>query len=281
MKTLLIVGAGTMGTGIAQTAARSGCRVHLYDIDSALVEKGLGKVRAFFVRQQEKASLSEADCKAAVARVSGLSRLSDAPALDVVIEAAVENMDIKKKIFRQLDETLPPETLLATNTSSLSVTEIATVTQRWDKVIGLHFFNPVPVMGLVEIIRGVATSEQTYAALLDLCHILGKTAVSVREAPGFVVNRILIPMVNEAAFILDEGVATAEDIDVSMKLGCNHPIGPLALGDLIGLDVCLAIMEILHTELGDGKYRPAPLLRKMVRAGFLGRKSGRGFFSYG
>ncbi|MDN5351611.1 MAG: 3-hydroxybutyryl-CoA dehydrogenase, partial [Clostridiales bacterium] len=204
----------------------------------------------------------------------------DAADCDLIVEAAIENMDIKKKVFAELDSFCKPETILASNTSSLSITEIGAATKRPDRVIGMHFFNPAPVMKLVEIIKGIATSEETFKKIVDLTLTLGKEGVAVEEAPGFVVNRILVPMINEAAGIFADGVASAEDIDRAMKLGANHPIGPLALGDLIGLDVCLSIMEVLYNEFGDTKYRPHPLLRKMVRAGKLGRKTGTGFFDY-
>ena len=212
--------------------------------------------------------------------IKGILDLADGKDADVVIEAAVENIELKKKIFAELDSVIKEGAILASNTSSLSITAIASATKRPDKVVGMHFFNPVPVMALVEVIRGIATSDATYRAIVELAKQLGKSPVTVEEAPGFVVNRILIPMINEAAFMVMENVATPEDIDTAMKLGANHPMGPLALGDLIGLDVCLAIMEVMTSETGDGKYRPAPLLRKMVRAGYLGRKTGRGFFTY-
>ena len=220
------------------------------------------------------------DRDAALPRIIGTLDMQDAAKADVVIEAAVEDLDVKRSIFSKLDGIVSPGCILATNTSSLSVTAVASAVGRPDKVVGLHFFNPVPRMALIEIIRGAATSDETYEAAKALSERLGKTAVTVNESPGFVVNRILIPMINEAVFMLQEGVASAEDIDTAMKLGANHPMGPLALADLIGLDVCLAIMELLRDEMGEGKYRPAPLLRKMVRAGRLGRKSGEGFFRY-
>ncbi len=280
MDAILILGAGTMGAGIAQTAARSGYRVYLRDVSRDFVDKGLAGIAKSLSRLESKGALTGAEREEALARITGITDFAPAAEAELVIEAAVENLEIKKKIFAELDAAMPPRAILATNTSSLSITAVAAATRRPDKVIGMHFFNPVPVMALVEVIRGAATSDETYAAAMDAARGLGKTPVTVHEAPGFVVNRILIPMINEAAFILAEGVASAEDIDASMKLGANLPMGPLALGDLVGLDVCLAIMETLHAEFGDGKYRPAPLLRKMVRAGHLGRKTGRGFFLY-
>lgn len=277
---ILVIGAGAMGSGIAQVAAQAGHDVYLRDIDMKFVEKGLAGIGKNLGRLADKGKIAAADKDAALARIKGILDLADGKDADVVIEAAVENIELKKKIFADLDSVIKEGAILASNTSSLSITAIASATKRPDKVVGMHFFNPVPVMALVEVIRGIATSDATYTAIVDLAKQLGKSPVTVEEAPGFVVNRILIPMINEAAFMVMENVATPEDIDTAMKLGANHPMGPLALGDLVGLDVCLAIMEVLASETGDSKYRPAPLLRKMVRAGYLGRKTGRGFFTY-
>ncbi len=269
-----------MGSGIAQVAAQNGFDVYLRDIDIKFVEKGLGIIDKALSRLTEKGKITEADKTAAFGRIKGIVDLADGRDADFVIEAAVENMAIKKKIFAELDKEINPGAVLATNTSSLSITEVGAATQRAGKVIGMHFFNPVPVMQLVEVIRGHSTSDETHAITQDLARRMGKTPVAVNEAPGFAVNRILIPMINEATFALSEGVASAEDIDTGMKLGANHPMGPLALGDLVGLDVCLAIMDYMYTEFGDSKYRPAPLMRKLVRAGCLGRKTGQGFHKY-
>jgi 3-hydroxybutyryl-CoA dehydrogenase len=277
---ILVIGAGVMGSGIAQVAAQAGNDVYLRDIDMKFVEKGLASIDKAYAKMVEKGKLQAADKDAARKRIKGCVDLADAKDADVVIEAAVENLEIKNKIFAELDTVIQPKAILASNTSSLSITAVAAATKRPDQVIGMHFFNPVPVMALVEVIRGQTASDATHAVVVELARKMGKTPVTVHEAPGFVVNRILIPLINEAVFVLTEGVATAEDIDTGMKLGANHPMGPLALGDLIGLDVCLAIMEVLHGEFGDSKYRPAPLMRKLVRAGHLGRKTGQGFFKY-
>ena len=274
METLFVIGAGTMGGGIAQVAALNGFTVYLYDIKQEFVDRGLKGIAGAWDKLVARGKMSAEDRDAALPRIIGTLDMQDAAKADVVIEAAVEDLDVKRSIFSKLDGIVSPGCILATNTSSLSVTAVASA------VVGLHFFNPVPRMALIEIIRGAATSDETYEAAKALSERLGKTAVTVNESPGFVVNRILIPMINEAVFMLQEGVASAEDIDTAMKLGANHPMGPLALADLIGLDVCLAIMELLRDEMGEGKYRPAPLLRKMVRAGRLGRKSGEGFFRY-
>lgn len=277
---ILVVGAGAMGSGIAQVAAQAGNDVYLRDIDMKFVEKGLAGITKNLTRMAEKGKISAEEKDAALGRIKGILTIEEGKDADVVIEAAVERMDLKKKIFAELDEVVQPKAILATNTSSLSITEIASATKRPSQVIGMHFFNPVPVMALVEVIRGLVASDETYNTISELAKALGKTPVLVEEAPGFVVNRILIPMINEAAFMVTEGVSTPVEIDTAMKLGANHPMGPLALGDLIGLDVCLAIMDVLYHEFGDSKYRAAPLMRKMVRAGHLGRKTGQGFFKY-
>ena len=275
-----IIGAGTMGNGIAQACAVSGFAVVMVDIDEAAVQRGLATVAASLDRLVKKDKLTLDAKLAALARIRvGTDYAMLLPA-QLVIEAATENEGLKRKILAQLDALLPAETLLATNTSSISITKLAAATQRPDRFIGMHFFNPVPMMALVEVIRGLQTSDATHAAVAAMALRLGKTPVTVKNAPGFVVNRILIPMINEAMFVLSEGLATAEDIDAGMKLGCNHPIGPLALADMIGLDVCLAVMNVYVEEYADSKYRPCPLLKEMVAAGWLGRKTGRGVYRY-
>lgn len=277
---VMVLGAGTMGAGIAQTFAQSGHEVILRDLEQKFVDKGLKVIVKNLDRSLSKGRISEADKNLIVGRITVTTDINNGKDADLVVEAAVENMEIKKKIFSELDLICKPETILTSNTSSLSITEIAGSTNRADKVLGMHFFNPVPVMKLVEITKGIATSEETKNFVIEAVKSLGKSAVEVEEAPGFVVNRILIPMINEAIGILADGVASAKDIDEAMKLGANHPLGPLALADLIGNDVNLAIMEVLYEEYKDSKYRPHPLLRKMVRGGLLGRKSGKGFFDY-
>ena len=280
IKTVGIVGAGTMGNGIAQACAVSGIRAVMVDISEAAVAKGLATLSASLDRLLKKEKISAADRDGALALVKGSTNYDDLKQADLVIEAATENLELKLRILRQLDGLLPAETLIASNTSSISITQLAAVTSRAERFIGMHFFNPVPMMALVEVIRGLQTSDATHEAVRELALHLGKTPVSVKNAPGFVVNRILVPMINEAFFVLAEGVASAEDIDAGMKLGCNHPIGPLALADMIGLDTCLAIMNVYFDEFQDSKYRAAPLLKEMVAAGRLGRKSGHGVYAY-
>lgn len=279
MKTIMVIGAGQMGGGIAQVSAQAGYSVILNDINEEFLTRGLGIIEKNLQRSIEKGKLGAAEKKVILNRITKSTALQDAASADLVIEAAVENLTIKSQIFAQLDSICPEHTILSTNTSSLPITEIAAFTKRPDRVIGMHFMNPVPVMKLVEVIRGLATSDEVYKTIETLSLEMGKTPVEVNDAPGFAANRILIPMINEAIYTLYEGIATAEDIDNVMKLGMNHPMGPLALADLIGLDTVLAISEILHEGLGD-KYRPCPLLRKYVKAGWYGRKSGRGFYKY-
>lgn len=278
--TVGIIGAGTMGNGIAQACATSGVNVVMVDISEAAVAKGIAALSGSLDRLIKKDKITVADKEAALARVKGSTDYADLAVAQLVIEAATENFELKVKILKQIDTLLPADVLIATNTSSISITQLAAVTQRADRFIGMHFFNPVPMMALVEIIRGLQTSDTTHAAVHALAVTLGKTPITVKNAPGFVVNRILVPMINEALFVLAEGLATAEDIDAGMKLGCNQPIGPLALADMIGLDVCLAVMNVYLTEYGDSKYRPCPLLKEMVAAGRLGRKTGQGVYSY-
>jgi 3-hydroxybutyryl-CoA dehydrogenase len=280
MTTVAVVGAGTMGNGIAHVFAQHGHPVTLIDVDRAPLDRALQTIRGNMDRQIKKGALTDADRDAALGRIRPDTALTAARGADLVIEAASENAGIKFEIFRALDGMVGPEAILASNTSSISITEIAAQTRRADRVIGMHFMNPVPVMQLVEVIRGLATSDATTRAVMDLARALGKTPVEANDYPGFVSNRVLMPMINEAIFCVMEGVAEPEAVDTVMKLGMNHPLGPLALADLIGLDVCLAILEVLHRGLGDDKYRPCPLLRKMVAAGRLGRKSGRGFYDY-
>jgi 3-hydroxybutyryl-CoA dehydrogenase len=280
VKTIMVIGAGQMGSGIAQVCAQAGYDVFLNDLKPEFVERGLAGIKKNLNRQVDKGRMTAEQLDEIVGRITSSSDLQDAAKVDLVIEAAVENMDIKAKIFAQLDEIAPKHAILASNTSSLPITEIAAATKRPEKVIGMHFMNPVPVMKLVEIIRGLATADEVYQTIEDITKTLEKVPVEVNDFPGFVSNRILMPMINEAIYTLYEGVATKEAIDEVMKLGMNHPMGPLTLADFIGLDTCLYIMETLHEGFGDDKYRPCPLLRKYVKAGWLGKKSGRGFYTY-
>ena len=280
MEKIFVLGAGTMGSGIVQAFAQKGYEVIVRDIKDELVQSGIVRINNGLSKLVSKGKMTEETKEDILSRISGTTDMNLAADCDLVVEAAIENMKIKKEIFAELDKICKPETILASNTSSLSITEVASATNRAEKVIGMHFFNPAPVMKLVEIIRGMATSQETFDAVKELSVAIGKEPVEVEEAPGFVVNRILIPMINEASFILQEGIASVEDIDTAMKYGANHPMGPLALGDLIGLDVCLAIMDVLYNETGDTKYRSSSILRKYVRAGWLGRESGRGFYNY-
>ncbi|NMC27213.1 MAG: 3-hydroxybutyryl-CoA dehydrogenase [Syntrophomonadaceae bacterium] len=277
---IMVLGAGTMGAGIVQNAAQSGFDVVLRDIKQEFVDRGIAGIDKLLGKNVEKGKMTAEDKAAVMGRIVGTVDMAAAADCDLVIEAAVEVMEIKKAIFKELDSICKPDAILASNTSALSITEIAAATGRADKVIGMHFFNPVPAMKLVEIIRGANTSQATFDAIKDLSLKMGKAPVEINEAPGFVVNRLLIPMLNEGMYALMEGVANAEDIDTSMKFGAGHPMGPLALADMIGLDICLKIMETLYKEFGDPKYRPCPLLAKMVRANKLGRKTGEGFFKY-
>jgi 3-hydroxybutyryl-CoA dehydrogenase len=280
MKTIGVLGVGAMGAGVVQVLALAGYEVLVRSRKQTSIDKGLAAVSKGLSKMIEKEKLTEPEKNAALARISSSTDLAIIQRADLIIEAAAEDMASKKALFADLDQLCKPETIFATNTSSLSISEIAAAAKRTDKVIGLHFFNPVPLMELVEIVKGVDTSEETSRTIFEFAEKIGKKPVMVEESPGFVVNRILVPMINEAVGILADGIAAAEDIDAAMKLGANHPMGPLALGDLIGLDICLAVMETFHEEFGDDKYRPHPLLRKMVRAGNLGRKTGRGFFNY-
>jgi 3-hydroxybutyryl-CoA dehydrogenase len=275
-----VLGAGTMGNGIAQVFAQKGHPVVLRDLELAILERARGQIDKSLARLVEKGKITAPDRTAALDRITLSTDAAAAAEADVVVEAVVESLAIKTEIFRELDRLARPHTILASNTSSISITKLGAATRRADKVIGMHFMNPVPLMALVEVIRGQATSDETTRTVMDLSRALGKTPVEVNDFPGFVSNRVLMPMINEAIFAVYEGVAKPEAVDEVMKLGMNHPMGPLTLADFIGLDVCLAILEVLHDGLGDPKYRPCPLLKRMVDAGWLGRKSGRGFYTY-
>ena len=280
IKTIGVLGAGTMGSGIAQVAAAAGFTVIMRDIEEQFVNRGLEAIKKNLTRAVEKGKMGQDDADALLSRVTGTTDLKEMEKVDLVIEAVIEKMELKKELYHELDKILKPQTVIASNTSGLSITEMASATGRPEKVVGMHFFNPVPVMKLVEVIKGAATDDETFQLVMELSRTMGKEPIAVNEAPLFVVNRILVPMINEAAFVLMEGVAGAEDIDKGMTLGANHPMGPLALADLVGIDVLLAVMDTLYSETGDSKYRACPLIRKLVRAGRLGRKSGRGFYSY-
>lgn len=280
IQNVMVIGAGQMGSGIAQVCAQAGFNVKLNDMKQEAYDRGIANITKNLSRNVEKGRMTEDEKSQALGRIQSSLDLKDAHDVDIVIEAAVENMEIKSTIFKTLDEVAPKHAILASNTSSLPITEIAAATQRPEQVIGMHFMNPVPVMKLVEIIRGLATTDEVYQAVEDMTVKLSKTPVEVNDFPGFVSNRILMPMINEAIFTLQEGVATKEAIDEVMKLGMNHPMGPLQLADFIGLDTCLYIMEVLHEGFGDSKYRPSPLLRQYVKAGWLGKKTGRGFYEY-
>ncbi|MFD1852208.1 3-hydroxybutyryl-CoA dehydrogenase [Oceanobacillus bengalensis] len=280
IKKVMVIGAGQMGSGIAQVCAQSGFDVILNDKNENALERGMHSIEKLLARNVQKGRMTETEREETLARLTPSTKLTDAASVDVVIEAIVENMDVKAKVFQALDEITADHVILASNTSSLPITEIAAITKKPEKVVGMHFMNPVPVMKLVEIIRGLQTSDETYQAIEEMSQVLNKTSVEVNDFPGFVSNRILMPMINEAIYTVYEGVATPEDIDTVMKLGMNHPMGPLTLADFIGLDTCLSIMEVLYEGFGDSKYRPCPLLRKYVKAGWLGKKSGRGFYVY-
>lgn len=280
IKKIGVVGAGTMGNGIAQIGSASGYEIVMQDVDDDRVGKGLAAIEKSLGRLASKGKITDDDKSAILGRIRGTTTLEDLAQSDVVVEAVTEDLAVKIDIFHALQDICRDDAILASNTSSLSLTKLAAESGRPDRVVGMHFFNPVPLMSLVEIIRALQTSDETYDAIDSLTRSMGKTPVSVADSPGFVVNRMLVPMINEAAFVLQEGLASAEEIDTAMKLGANHPIGPLALADMIGVDVCLFVIEILHREFGDSKFRPCPLLKKMVHANYLGRKTGRGFFDY-
>jgi 3-hydroxybutyryl-CoA dehydrogenase len=280
ISTVGVIGAGTMGNGIAQVSAAAGLSVIMVDVAQAAVDRGLAAIGTSLERLVKKEKLTAQAAGEVRARVRATTDYAELAQADLVIEAATENIDIKRRIMKQADGVIAPHAVLATNTSSISITALAAGTSHPERFIGMHFFNPVPVMALVELIRGLQTNDDTHAACAEFIRRIGKTAIDVRNSPGFAVNRILVPMINEAIFALQEGVATAAEIDEGMRLGCNHPIGPLALADLVGLDTLLSVLEVFQRDFGDPKYRPAPLLREMVSAGMLGRKTGRGFYSY-
>ena len=280
IETVGVVGAGTMGNGIAHVFAQNGYHVRLVDVSQDILDRALQTIRKNLERQAKKAIIQESEIDTILSRIQTATDVDVMRDAQLVVEAVVENVDVKRELFQKLDAITAPEAILASNTSSISITEIAAATQRPQQVVGIHFFNPVPVMKLVEVIRGLATSDETFDRIMELSRKLGKEPVAVNDYPGFVSNRVLMPMINEAIYCVMEGVATPEAVDTVMKLGMNHPMGPLTLADFIGLDVCLHILEVLHRELGDDKYRPCPLLRKMVAAGHLGRKSGKGFYEY-
>jgi 3-hydroxybutyryl-CoA dehydrogenase len=280
ISTVGVIGAGTMGNGIAQVSAAAGLSVIMVDVAQAAVDRGLAAIGTSLERLVKKEKLTAQAAGEVRARVRATTDYAELAQADLVIEAATENIDIKRRIMKQADGVIAPHAVLATNTSSISITALAAGTSHPERFIGMHFFNPVPVMALVELIRGLQTNDDTHAAAAEFIRRIGKTAIDVRNSPGFAVNRILVPMINEAIFALQEGVATAAEIDEGMRLGCNHPIGPLALADLVGLDTLLSVLEVFQRDFGDPKYRPAPLLREMVSAGMLGRKTGRGFYSY-
>jgi 3-hydroxybutyryl-CoA dehydrogenase len=281
IKTVGIIGAGTMGNGIAQVCAVAGISSVMLDINEAAVQKGIATVSSSLDRLIKKEKLTAEQKGAAMALIRGTTRMADMAGAEIVIEAATENEGLKLKIIKEIEAVVSADTIIASNTSSISITQMAAATAHPDRFIGMHFFNPVPLMALVELIRGLQTSDDTHARVEALAKTLGKTPITVKNSPGFVVNRILCPMINEAIFVLGEGLASAEEIDAGMKLGCNHPIGPLALADMVGLDTMLAVMNVFYAGFNDPKYRPAPLLKEMVAAGYFGRKSGRGFYSYG
>ncbi len=275
-----VIGAGQMGGGIAQVAAQAGCQVLLTDVDIEFAHNGITKIDKILSRQVAKGKLTDDDKAGIVGRIQAVEGIEGLAQVDLVVEAAMEDQELKKELFARLDKVLKPEAILASNTSSISLTLIAAQTNRPQQVIGMHFMNPVPLMKLVEIVRGLATDDETYNTTVALAEKFGKTCVTSKDMPGFIVNRVLMPLINEACYALNEDMASAEDIDTAVRLGLNHPMGPLTLADLIGLDTCLSIMEVLHRELGEDKYRPSPLLRQYVAAGWYGRKSGRGFYDY-